>query len=293
MVSGKKINILLHIILFVLALVCLFPVLLTLVISFSSSESIVEVGYTIIPQSFSLDAYKYIFADPMMIARAYGVTIFNAVVGTSLGILVTSLYAYALTRENYKLRKFFTYYMLVTMLFSGGMVSAYIVNTRMLGLANTRLIMILPFLINAWNVVIMRTFIQTTVPKSIIESAKMDGASEWRTFLQIVMPVSLPGVASVSFFILLAIWNDWNTPLLYVTDEKLFNLQFLLQRIMKSIELIKNNPEYAKVAQTMPAIPTESARMALCFVALGPILVVYPFFQKYFIQGITVGSVKE
>ena len=293
MISGKKMNIVLHVILLILVAVCLFPVLLTLAVSFSSSESIIENGYQLIPEKFSLDAYKYIFADPVVIGRAYLITIFNAVVGTAIGILVTSLFAYSLTRDNYKLKKFFTYYMLVTMLFSGGMVASYIVNTRILGLGNNRWVMILPFLINAWNVVVMRTFIQTSVPKAIIESAKIDGAGEWRTFFRIVLPVSLPGIASVSFFILLAIWNDWNTPLLYITDEKLFNLQFLLQRIMKSIELIKNNPEYAKVASTMTAVPTEGARMALCFIALGPILVVYPFFQKYFIEGITVGSVKE
>ena len=293
MISGKKMNIVLHVILLILVAVCLFPVLLTLAVSFSSSESIIENGYQLIPEKFSLDAYKYIFADPVVIGRAYLITIFNAVVGTAIGILVTSLFAYSLTRDNYKLKKFFTYYMLVTMLFSSGMVASYIVNTRILGLGNNRWVMILPFLINAWNVVVMRTFIQTSVPKAIIESAKIDGAGEWRTFFRIVLPVSLPGIASVSFFILLAIWNDWNTPLLYITDEKLFNLQFLLQRIMKSIELIKNNPEYAKVASTMTAVPTEGARMALCFIALGPILVVYPFFQKYFIEGITVGSVKE
>ena len=167
------------------------------------------------------------------------------------------------------------------------------INTQVFRLGNTIAIMILPFLINAWNVVIMRTFINTSVPKAIIESAKIDGASEWRTFFQIVVPVSLPGIASVSFFILLAIWNDWNFPLLYITNDKLYNLQFLLQRIMKSIEVIKNNPEYIKAAQSMSSIPTESARMALCLVALGPILVVYPFFQRYFLSGISVGSVKE
>lgn len=292
MTAGRKMNLVLNIVLLLLVALCIFPVLLTLIISFSSSESITEVGYAFIPKSLSLDAYKYIFADPLVIGRAYGITIFNAVVGTVAGILAVSLYAYSLTIENYKFRKFFTYYMLVTMLFNGGMVASYIINTRVLYLGNTVWIMILPLLFNAWNVVIMRTFIQTSVPKAVIESAKIDGATEWRTFFKIVMPMSVPGIASVSFFILLAIWNDWNLPLLYITDDKLFNLQFLLQRIMKSIEIIKNNPEYAQAAKTMTAIPTESARMALCFVALGPILIAYPFFQKYFIQGITVGSVK-
>lgn len=292
MTAGRKMNVVLNSILLLLVVLCIFPVLLTLVISFSSSESITEVGYALIPQSWSLDAYKYIFADPLVIGRAYGITIFNAVAGTAVGILVVSLYAYSLTVEHYKLRKFFTYYMLVTMLFGGGMVASYIVNTQVLHLGNTIWIMILPLLFNTWHVVIMRTFIQTSVPKAVIESAKIDGATEWKTFFKIVMPMSVPGIASVSFFILLGLWNDWNFPLLYITNDKLYNLQFLLQRIMKSIEVIKNNPEYAQVAKTMTAIPTESARMALCFVALGPILIAYPFFQKYFIQGITVGSVK-
>ncbi|MCI9625650.1 MAG: carbohydrate ABC transporter permease [Clostridia bacterium] len=292
MTAGRKMNLILNIILLLLVALCIFPVLLTLIISFSSSESITEVGYALIPKSWSLDAYKYIFADPLVIGRAYGITIFNAVAGTVIGIFVVSLYAYSLTIERYKFRKFFTYFMLVTMLFNGGMVASYIVNIQVLHLGNTIWIMILPLLFNAWNVVIMRTFIQTSVPKAVIESAKIDGATEWRVFFKIVMPMSVPGIASVSFFILLAIWNDWNLPLLYITNDKLYNLQFLLQRIMKSIEIIKNNPEYAQAAKTMTAIPTESARMALCFVALGPILIAYPFFQKYFIQGITVGSVK-
>ena len=293
MVAGKKMNVVLHIILLLLTVMCLFPILLTAVISLSSSQAIATEGYTLFPSEWSFDAYKYVFADPLVVGRAYGITIFNAAVGTSFGILVTALYAYALTRQNYKLRKFFTYYMLVTMIFSGGTVASYMVNTQVFRLTNTITIMILPFLINAWNVVVMRTFINTSVPKAIIESAKIDGASEWRTFFQIVTPVSLPGIASVSFFILLAIWNDWNMPLLYITDDKLYNLQFLLQRIMKSIEVIKNNPEYIKVAQSMASVPTESARMALCLVALGPILIVYPFFQRYFLSGISVGSVKE
>lgn len=292
MTAGRKMNVVLNIILLLLVVLCVFPVLLTLIISFSSSESITEVGYALIPKSWSLDAYKYIFADPLVIGRAYGITIFNAVIGTAVGILVVSLYAYSLTIKHYKFRKFFTYYMLVTMLFNGGMVASYIVNTQVLHLGNTIWIMILPLLFNAWNVVIMRTFIQTSVPQAVIESAKIDGATEWRVFFKIVMPMSVPGIASVSFFILLAIWNDWNLPLLYITNDKLFNLQFLLQRIMKSIEIIKNNPEYAQAAKSMTSIPTESARMALCFIALGPILIAYPFFQKYFIQGITVGSVK-
>lgn len=292
MTAGRKMNVVLNIVLLLLVALCIFPVLLTLIISFSSSESITEVGYALIPKSWSLDAYKYIFADPLVIGRAYGITIFNAVAGTVIGILVVSLYAYSLTIERYKFRKFFTYFMLVTMLFNGGMVASYIVNIQVLHLGNTIWIMILPLLFNAWNVVIMRTFIQTSVPKAVIESAKIDGANEWRVFFKIVMPMSVPGIASVSFFILLAIWNDWNLPLLYITNDKLYNLQFLLQRIMKSIEIIKNNPEYAQVAKNMTAIPTEGARMALCFVALGPILITYPFFQKYFIQGITVGSVK-
>ena len=294
MIEGKKFNIVLHIIFVIFAICCVFPILLTLGISFSSSKSIAEYGYNIIPKEFSTAAYKYIFMDSAKIFRAYGITLFNAVVGGTLSVLVIAHVAYPLSRADFKLRKPITYLILLTMLFNGGQVASYMVITTVYNLQNTIWVMILPCIMNAWYVVVLRTFFKTGVPNAIIESGKLDGASELRILWQLVFPISLPGIATIALFQVLMYWNEWNLPLLYIVDSKLYNLQFLLQQMLQNIQMLNENPEFAtQAAAGMAEIPTESARMALCFVAMGPILVTYPFFQKYFIQGLTVGSVKE
>ena len=294
MVAGKKFNIVLHIIFIIMAACCLFPVLLTLSISLSSNKSIVEYGYSLIPKDFSFESYKYIFMDSTKIIRAYGVTIFNAVVGATLSVLVISHVAYPLSRADFKLRKPITYFILFTMLFSGGQVASYMVITTIYHLQNTIWVMIVPMLMSPWYTVVLRTFFKTGVPIAIIESGKLDGAGELRILWQLVFPIALPGIATIALFQVLLFWNDWNMPLLYIVEPKLYNLQFLLQQMMQNIQQLNENPEFAQQASAgMAEIPTEGARMALCFVAMGPILVTYPFFQKYFIQGLTVGSVKE
>ena len=294
MIAGKKFNIVLHIIFVIFAICCVFPILLTLGISFSSSKSIAEYGYNIIPKEFSTAAYKYIFMDSAKIFRAYGITLFNAVVGGTLSVLVIAHVAHPLSRADFKLRKPITYLILLTMLFNGGQVASYMVITTVYHLQNTIWVMILPCIMNAWYVVVLRTFFKTGVPNAIIESGKLDGASELRILWQLVFPISLPGIATIALFQVLMYWNEWNLPLLYIVDSKLYNLQFLLQQMLQNIQMLNENPEFAtQAAAGMAEIPTESARMALCFVAMGPILVTYPFFQKYFIQGLTVGSVKE
>lgn len=294
MVAGKKFNIVLHIVFTIMAACCLFPILLTLSISFSSNKSIVEYGYSLIPKEISLESYKFIFMDPTRILRAYGVTIFNVVVGTTLSVMVIAHVAYPLSRADFKLRKPITYFILFTMLFSGGQVASYMVITTMYHLQNTIWVMIVPVLMSPWYTVVLRTFFKTGVPIAIIESGKLDGAGELRILWQLVFPIALPGIATVALFQVLLFWNEWNLPLLYIVDSRLYNLQFLLQQMMQNIQQLNENPEFATQASAgMAEIPTEGARMALCFVAMGPILVTYPFFQKYFIQGLTVGSVKE
>jgi putative aldouronate transport system permease protein len=293
MTAGKKFNLVLNIIFIILAFLCLFPILLTLSISFSSTESIMQYGYRLIPAKFSVDAYKYIFGDPSTILNAYGVTIFNTVVGAAASVLVISHVAYPLSRSDFKLRLPITYYILFTMLFSGGQVAGYMVTTTMYHLQNTRWVMILPCLMSPWYMVVLRTFFKTGVPNAIIESGKLDGAGELRILWQLIFPIALPGIATIALFQVLMFWNEWNLPLLYITNPKLYNLQFLLQQMMQNIQMINESPEFAAQSAGAAKLPTESARMALCFVAMGPILVTYPFFQKYFIQGLTVGSVKE
>ena len=293
MTAGKKFNLVLNILFIILAFLCLFPILLTLSISFSSTESIMEYGYRLIPTKFSVVAYKYIFNNPSTILNAYGVTIFNTVVGAAASVLVISHVAYPLSRSDFKLRLPITYYILFTMLFSGGQVASYMVTTTMYHLQNTRWVMILPCLMSPWYMVVLRTFFKTGVPNAIIESGKLDGAGELRILWQLIFPIALPGIATIALFQVLMFWNEWNLPLLYITNPKLYNLQFLLQQMMQNIQMINESPEFAAQSAGAAKLPTESARMALCFVAMGPILVTYPFFQKYFIQGLTVGSVKE
>ncbi len=293
MIAGKKFNIVLHIIFLIMAVCCLFPLLLVLSISFSSTRSIMEYGYSIIPHEFSLEAYKYIFETPKTIINAYGVTIFNTVVGTFLSTVIIALYAYPLSRNDFKWRKHFTYYILVTMLFSGGTVSWYIVNTTIFHLSNKIWAMILPYLMNTWYVIVMRTFFKSNVPFEIIESGELDGANEYLIFFKLVLPISLPGIATIALFQALTFWNDWWLPIMYIVKPELYNLQFLLQRMMQNIQNLNENSRFmSNAAEEMMKLPSEGARMALCVVAMGPILIVYPFFQKYFIQGLTVGSVK-
>ena len=264
-----------------------------LAVSLTDNSTLISKGYSIWPEHFSLASYHYIFSDPVKILRAYGVTIFNTVVGAFLSVSVIVLYAYPLSRHDFKLKKVMTFYIFFTMLFSGGTVSWYIVCTSIFRLSNKIWAMILPNLMNAWYVIIMRTFFKTSVPVALIESGKLDGAGEFRILLQLVLPISLPGVATTALFQVLSYWNDWWLPIMFIVEPKLYNLQFLLQQMMQNIQLLNESPEYAQAVQGSMEIPTEGARMALCFVALGPILVTYPFFQKYFIQGLTVGSIKE
>mgnify|MGYP001038190520 FL=1 len=293
MKAGKKANIVLHIIFILMTIACLFPLLLVLSISLSSSKSIMDYGYSIIPKEFSLEAYKYILSTPITIVRAYGVTIFNTVVGTALSTLIIGLFSYPLSRPDFKFKKVFTYYILITMLFSGGTVSWYIVCSNVFHLSNTIWAMILPYLMNAWFVIIMRTFFKTNVPYSIIESGQLDGANEYIIFFKLVLPISLPGIATIALFQALIYWNDWWLPIMFIVKPELYNLQFLLQRMMQNIQQINENAKYmSSASDQLMNIPSDGARMALCIIAMGPILFVYPFFQKYFIQGLTVGSVK-
>ena len=293
MLAEKKLNAVLHILFLIMAVMCIFPIVLVISISLSSDSSIMEYGYSLVPHELSLESYKFILEDPKSIISAYKITIFNTVIGAGLSTLLICLYSYPLSRNDFKLKKFFTYYIFFTMLFSGGTVSWYIVCTTVFHLSNTVWAMILPMLMSAWYVIIMRTFFKSNVPVSIIESGKLDGANEFLIFFRLVMPISLPGVATIALFQTLNYWNDWWLPIMFIVKPELYNLQFLLQRMMQSIQMLNEKAEYmANASDALLNVPKEGARMALCIVAMGPILIVYPFFQKYFIQGLTVGSIK-
>lgn len=287
--KSKVANAILHIVFCVLLLVCILPVVLVIIVSFTDQSAIDAVGYSFFPKGWSMDAYRYIFTDGADVITAYKNTILSTVLGALLSVTTIALYAYPLSREGLKFKKFFSFYIFFTMLFSGGLVAWYTVVTRYLGLKNTFAGLVLPLVMNAWYVIIMRTFFQTSVPSALIEAGKIDGASELRIFVKIVLPISIPAVATITLFQVLAYWNEWYHPMLLINNKKLYTLQLLLQIMMQNIQ---NLTEGSAELREGTVIPTDSVRMALCVVAMGPILVVYPFFQKYFIQGLTVGSVK-
>ena len=275
------------------ALVCFIPILLVFIISVSSQDSIVNIGFSFFPESFSLEAYKYMakFADQL--GRAYLVTIFETVCGTLWTIILCSMFGYVLSRKNFRLRGFLSVLLLVTMLFNGGTMANYFVKAGMYGLRDNLLVLILPG-VNAYTCIVMRTFIQLNVPDSLIESAKIDGAGEFYIYRRVVLPLIVPACAALGFMQAVGHWNEWQNAYIYMDNAKLSTLQLVLIRIENSMNYLQQNmatlsPEELLMLENMPTIPT---RMAILMVTLGPILVIYPFFQKYFIKGITVGAVK-
>jgi len=288
------VNAIISVLLGILAFTCIFPFIYVIIISFTSEESIVRNGFQLIPKEWSLDAYHYLWSMKEQLFRSYGVTIFITIVGTIISVLMITFYAYAISRPQFKYRKFFTFLAFFTMLFSGGLVPTYIVVTQFLGLKDTIWALILPLTMNAFYIIIMRTFFLKSVSESILESARIDGASEWRIFFQIIFPLSLPGIATIALFSTLGYWNDWFTALLYIDDPNLVPLQSLLMKIEANLEFMRQNLDVAIMQQSLfDTIPEESAKMAMVVIATLPIAISYPFFQKYFISGLTIGGVKE
>jgi len=272
----------------------LLPFIMILSVSLSNEGDIDKLGYRLIPKVIDLSAYKYVLASPKQIISSYEITIFSSFVGTFLSILIMSMIAYALSRKNNIYKNAISFIIFFTMLFSGGLIPTYILITKYLGMGNTVWVYIFPGLVNAWYIIMLRTFFQG-IPESLIESAKIDGANESRICFGIIMPLSKPAIATVAILTLLVKWNDWYTSLIYIRSKELYTLQFLLQRILREAEFISNlakeNVNGFSVDQ-FAKIPTQSMRFALCIIAAGPMLVIFPFFQKYFTKGLTVGAVK-
>ncbi len=292
----KKINlcnILLDILFVLISVMCIYPVLLVIGISFTDETALADFGFKVIPKVWSLGSYRYIVTAGNTILRAYGITAAVTIIGAVSSTLVVALYAYPLSRTDFAYRKLFMFMAFFTMLFSGGVVSWYMICTNVLHLKNSIWAMILPYIMNAWHVIVMRSFFTMSIPGAIIESAKIDGAGEWRIFFKLVMPLAVPGLATIGLFATLTYWNDWTLPLYFVTEPKVYNLQFLLQSMISNIQMLTENSALMGSTNLLADVPKEGARMALCIIATGPILIVYPFFQKYFIQGLTVGAVKE
>lgn len=276
-----------------LSFICLFPVFYVFMISISSEQSINHNGYALFPEEFSNAAYMFLWNERSTIFHSLLISVVVTLAGTALGVLLTTMVGYVLSRPGYKLKGFFTWMVFIPMIFNGGMVANYVVVANILHLDNTLWCLILPLAMNSFNVIICKTFFRTTIPDSIIESAKIDGASQMTIFWRIVVPISKPVFATIALFLTFGYWNDWFQSALYISDSNLMSLQALLNNMMKNINYIANNPSAGlSLQQYQNSMPSESVRMAIAIVIIIPIACAYPFFQKYFISGLTVGAVK-
>ena len=284
-------------VLIVIALVSIIPLILVVIISLSTAESISSIGYSFMPTEFTTAAYENLVVGGLgtQIAKSYVVTIAQAVLGTVISIFVMSLYAYVLAQKQFPCKKFYTIFLFITMLFGGGLVPSYIVNTQLLNLYDSFWIFIFPGIVAAYSIIILRTFITSTVPEAMFDAAKIDGANDFLIYWKIVLPLFKAALAVTALWALVSRWNDWFTATLYIENPNLVPLQTMLIRIQKNIDFIKSNSALSSSPsglELLKNIPGESTRMAIVIISTIPILFAYPFFQRYFVQGITVGSVK-
>lgn len=290
--SGTTFQIVINIILIFLTLCSLLPFVLLIMSSVTQESALIADGYQFWPKVFSLDAYRYIIRRAGTIFKAYGITLLVTFVGTSVSLMITPLLAYPLSRQDFKLHNVMSFLVFFTMLFNGGLVPTYMMWTQIFHIKNTLPALIIPaLLLNAFNVMLMKNYFKMNIPFSLIEAAKIDGAGEFFIFYRVVLPLSKPIMATVGLFVGINYWNDWMNGLYYVTDPDLFSLQNFLNRMMQNINYLAT-AEGAEVAQGTMIMPSSSMRMALAVIGVLPIMVLYPFFQKYFVKGMTVGSVK-
>lgn len=291
---SKPWNVLFNLIAGIFSFLCVFPFLFVVIISFTDEGVLARDGYRLLPEKWSFAAYRYVFESGDMLLRSYGVTILVTVLGTIVSLLFISFYAYAISRKSFRYRNYFAFFAFFTMLFNGGLVPTYIVVTQLLHLKDTIWALVLPLAVNAFYIMILRTFYTTSVPDAIIESGKIDGAGEFRIFLTLVLPLSLPGLATIGLFSTLGYWNDWFNALLYIDSPNLVPLQSMLMRIETSMQFLLQNSQNSSLSlEALRSMPQDTSRMAMVVLATGPIIFAYPFFQRYFIQGLTVGAVKE
>lgn len=276
-----------------LAILCIMPFALLIISSITDEKSLIHNGYSYFPSKISFDAYLYLWNEISTIIRAYGITIFITVVGTATSLIITSMLAYPLSRKDMPFRKILAFLVFFTMLFSGGLVPTYLVYTQIFHIKNTIWALIIPgLLMNGFNIMLMRTYFITNIPDAIIEAAKVDGASEFKIFIKIILPLSLPILATVGLFQGIAYWNDWYNGLIYITNPDLYSIQNILNRIITDAQFLSSGSIGGQVSGAVVNVPNTGIRMAIAVIGVVPILIVYPFFQKYFAKGITIGSIK-
>lgn len=275
----------------VFAAICLFPFLLIVSGAFSDEQAILRNGYTLIPEKLSLNAFHTLFTTPEDIIRSYGVTLLITVIGTAAGLFFSTMAAYVLQRKLFKPRNIIAFLLYFTTIFDGGIVPRYILMIRYLHLKNSIFSLIFPLLLNVFNIIIIRSTISSSIPESLSESAEIDGAGEFCIFLKIVLPLSKPILATIGLFIALGYWNDWFNAMLYINVKDLTPLQYYLYKMLSQITMIRELvSKVPQMATTTP--PEESFKMAMTLVTIVPIILVYPFVQRYFVSGIMIGAVK-
>jgi putative aldouronate transport system permease protein len=294
MKKNRAFNLCIHCILIIITLLTLFPLVLLVISSFTDETAILQNGYTFFPKQLSLTAYRYLRQQADYILNAVRISFLVTVVGTTCNLFITCMLAYPLSRRDFPLRIPLSFVVFFTLLFNGGLVPTYLIYTQLLHIKNTFFGLIIPsLLMNGFSVILVRTFFTMNIPESILESARIDGAGEFRIFFRIVMPLSLPILATVGLMAGLTYWNDWYNGLIYITNPKLFSLQNILNRMLQDVQFLQSNSSMSSaLAQEIAKIPTTTVRMAIATIGAIPILVAYPFFQKYFVRGIVIGAVK-
>ena len=287
--SSKVFYVICYTVVGLMALICLIPFILLISGSFTSEQFIRFHGFSLIPGEFSTEAYSVIFKTPERILRAYGVSIMITVIGTFCGLLLTSMTAYVIARKDFKYRNWFSFFFYFTTLFSGGMVSTYIFYIQYLHLKDSYLALILPGMFNVFYLLIMRTFV-SNIPHALVEAAKIDGAGEWRIFFTVILPLLKSGLATIGLFLALGYWNDWYNAMLYLNTDTKYPLQYMLYSIQQQTQALASIA--AKAGIQVQNLPSSSLKLAMAVVATGPIVILYPFVQKYFVAGITIGAVK-
>lgn len=280
----------------IVALLTVLPLLLIVIISFSSTNSISQVGYNFFPVEWSFEGYYYTFKMGSQLVYSYLVTIAHSVLGTALGLLIMAMYAYVICQKRFWLGRRLTWFLFFTMLFGGGLVPSYILNVRYYHLRDTFWILLIPGLISAYYVIILRTFIKSSIPEALFDSARIDGAGHFTIFFRIVCPLFKVGLGTIGLFSFVGKWNDWFTGMLYIDNNKLVPLQTLLTKMQNNVDYLKSNSSVAATPEglaMLKSLPGTNLRMACTVLAIVPILFAYPFFQRYFVQGITMGSIKE
>ena len=293
MTESKTFNRVSTVILTIMVVIAMLPIILIVMASFTAEQTLIRDGYRFLPSEFSLNAYYYMLKQGKIILRSYGVSFLVTFGGTAISVLLTTMLAYPMARKSFKYRNARAFFVFFTMLFNGGIVPSYIMWTRFFHIKDTIWALMIPnYLVTAFNVILVKNYFQNSVPDSFIEAAQLDGASEFQIFVKVMLPLAVPTVATISLFTGIAYWNDWTNGLYYVNNEKFYSIQQLLMKIMSNIQALRSNSNASLLGTGAVELPSTSVRMAMAVIGILPIVIIYPFVQKYLVKGVIVGAVK-